>query len=133
MVSNIFKNKTGDMSNYSDVRMQTGNLVTDISSIDMSGIINTNSITYTGYSSINSKHEFNIILFGEDITIESQLLGSNDNVLISIVSLINVIGWKYYESLVLNKYDFQNRDLETILNTRYVIWKRNQKILKIIE
>jgi hypothetical protein len=65
---------------------------------------------------------------GEDITVE----GHQDVNVAQTISLINCIGWKYYEEIQKQGVSFYG-ELKVILEQKYKAYARDQKINNILE
>ena len=92
------------------------------------GTTTTTTGTYTSpyYTTATLKSFYH--LMGEDIEVE----GFTDVNIASTIALINTLGWKYYEELKKNNVTFST-DLESILEQRYKVYVRDQKINSILE
>ena len=90
------------------------------------GTTTTGTYTTSYYTTATLKSFYH--LMGEDIEVE----GFTDLNIASTIALINTLGWKYYEELKKNNVTFST-DLEYILEQRYKVYVREQKINSILE
>jgi len=88
--------------------------------------ITTTSTGYSTYTIQPSKVTYHLL--GEDITVE----GHQDVNVAQTISLINCIGWKYYEEIQKQGVSFYG-ELKVILEQKYKAYARDQKINNILE
>jgi hypothetical protein len=97
-------------------------------SIGVSGYTSNSTLTTTGSAMSTYTLQTTYHLLGEDIKVE----GHADHNIAQTISLINCIGWKYYEEIQKQGISFSG-ELKEILEQRYKSHTRDQKINNILD